>query len=330
MDLRLELPPNCDAISFSSLTNATHRKQVMYAGQFRKKTANEDFEFVVTPEVLKQWAQDGNEMLSEGVRCTMPLEHKGMENPEMNRGHIVQWELGYDSKGRDALFAHFQFTDNAQVEVLETSDVSIWCPEEYHHATNGKTYARPIRHVAFTDYPVIPDLDRCEVLALSYQPTKEPGSMSYIALAKKLKIDVADDVTEEDAEVAIVGAFEALQPEPEPEPEPEDDKKPNALAASLITATTKTRAMQLDALVSGGHITPAACTELKKAWTDKDTLTMALSEQGEFKDGFDTLIGALKHNKALVLGEQSGHQVPRGENAAQNPLWADAEKRSKA
>lgn len=337
-------PIDCDVLQLSSLTNATHRKQVIYEGKFIRSSGNEpDIEFEVTPAQMDKWAIDGNELLKDGVRCSMPLEHVNMGNPEWKRGEVLQFERAYDSKGRDSLFIHFSYTSEEAALKLAHADVSLWAPEEYTNAATGKKYIRPIRHVAFTDNPVIPGLDKSEALSLSLQPPKDT-SMSYIALAKKLGIALQENATEEDAEQAIIDANTAAKDDTKPEDTKPDDVKPDAgkpdasksddikptnqpLAAGFVTMAVDSRQTKIDQLVQNGNITPATAKELKSRYADRQKVTLALSHDGSFNDGFNDIVEVLATNKALSLSERSGQQ---GQDPRKSSLVENAKRRAEA
>ena len=70
-------------------------------------------------------------------------------------------ELGRNERGLPALYGCVRFRDGFDPD---DSQVSIHVPPQFTDGL-GRTYVRPIRHVAITDYPVIPGLGRFEALA---------------------------------------------------------------------------------------------------------------------------------------------------------------------
>ena len=347
MDLLYEQPPECDGLSLSTLPKATHRKQLMYCGKFTKREGGKILRFAVDPKVLDHWSRTGNEMIAAGVGIPMPKGHT--EDPEAKRGEVVQFERGYDSKGRDALFAHFNFKDQTSAEDLKASDVSIFVPDEWT-GTDEKRYKYPIRHVAFTDYPVIPGLDPSESIAASYEPeTPKPETdMALRDYAKKLGLTVADDATDDQVQTQIEAHYddaltkaksEATPADPPKEPDtpaaPAVDEKnqPAPLAAGFVTMAVRNREGDIEGLVQRGKITPAAAKALKEKYASKEKVGLALSNDGTFTDQFDGVLEALELNQAIALSETTGGQtrdklptVADDENA----LTKNAKKRAEA
>jgi hypothetical protein len=250
------------------------------------------------------------------------------------------FEKGLDSKGRCSLFGVVEFADDEAEKLKTRTNVSIYSPPTW---TDGKDrkYIRPIRHVAFTNYPVVPDLDGFQVIAASFVPEEEI-EMSMRSLAEKLGIegdDARDDVGVEGAVVRMVnelkGQIKDLRSKLKEKDKPADkpDDKPVAVAASHVNMLEENRTNKVQRLVEAGKITPAVAEGLKEQYCGKERLTLCLS-QVSFNDGFDDMMATLAKNEAVVKidDESTGLQAlsdPSIMDPTKNPLLVDAERRAK-
>lgn len=316
--------PELELSAESTLTNASHFKECIYVGKFGKTIGGKRQVFDVTKEVILDWERKGNEMLADGIDIPMPEHHS--EDPSSKRAEVVRFESREDSKGRFGLFIHYNFIDGVDDktrDALKASDVSIYAPPEWTD-TKGKKYSFPIRHVAFTGYPVIPGLDRTQSIIASFEaPTPEPKSkpMDLRTLAANLKIDVPENATDDEIG-KLIEDFKA-KPAQETTP-PVSDPTPMAAGFAKMAGTARTTV--IDGLVAGGHILPPVAEDLKKQYAQPEAIKLSMTSEGEINDGFDTLVDGLKKNTAVKLGETSGPQhVPD----TKSPLVADALERSK-
>ena len=350
MDIHYLQPPDCDTLELASATPNTYRKQVIYAGQFTKTEGKGVKQrFKVDKQLLLHWERIGNEMLTNNIGVPMPSLHT--DEPEAKRADIVRFEFGKDSKNRDALFVHFSFVSGLAPDTLaalKASDVSIFVPPEWTDG-NNKKYDRPIRHVAFTNSPVIPGLDPTTALAASFE---ENTNMTMAELAQALGLQVEDGADDSAIGQAIIDAVtnlkkssesgeEALPPSsdtqgaspaPSAAPTPPVTKETvtrefKPLAAGFVNMAIDSRQTKLDSLVSRGKITPAMSKKLAEQYATAEPVGLALSDDGTFSDGFDSLIETLELNQAIELGERTQHQALPAEK---NPLLQDAKRRAEA
>jgi hypothetical protein len=186
------LGDGCDGLTF--------RKELIHVGDFRKRTKNHDQPFSITPAKLQHWEQTGNLMISDGVKVPCPLKHN--DTPEATRAKALGYELAYNKKGKLALYGYLQFRDSEAAKLALTTDVSILVPEDpMYNAANGRKYDYSIKHIALTDYPVIPDLEGFEAVMLSLddeepqQPEKKSNKYAAqnAAVAKLLKDKKGND-----------------------------------------------------------------------------------------------------------------------------------------
>jgi hypothetical protein len=334
------LAPELDGWVLSSDTERVYRKQLIYTGEFEARGQR----FSVDAPTLAHWQETFERMTKAGIEVPVPVEHT--RDPEKRRGTLQKVERAKDSKGRDGLFGFIKFRD-AEAEKLAASNVSIYVPPERPDGKGGK-FRRPIEHVALTDYPVVPGLDNFQPIAASLTP-EGAEKMSFRDLAKKLKIDLADNVEDGAVEGAIVSEVgklrksvseltakvEASKPKPSDDDKSKsEDAKPATVSASIVDLATENRTLKLDRLVESSKITPAVRDKLAAQYCDGEALALSLAVEDGPADGFDTLVEALGENDPVALSESTGPQGVRmihgAGKAEANPLVADAEERAEA
>jgi hypothetical protein len=310
-------------------------KELIYVGQFESKGKSID----VDEALLLHWETTFAEMKQAGIDVPVPSEHS--TDPDKRRATIVGMKRRKDSKGRLALFALHRFSSEYVSMAKTGTNVSVYSPAEFTDG-KGKVWKRPIRHVALTDYPVVPDLDQFQVVVASLIGEID---MSLQALAKELKIS-GDDARDDTAiRQAVMKQMQSLNdkvaslqkqvdeakktaPAGDPAVKPEDE--PKKIAAGLLKMGVENREMKIMSLVPA-HMTPAAADILKKRWCSDNAVTLSLSE-GAADDGFDSMIEAMKVNETNVpTAEMSSAQTLSNTkvDAEHNPLVADAERRKK-
>lgn len=179
--------PNTDpgeAISLSGEGDGlTFRKEVIYEGNFVKKTKDIDQPFSVNAELMDYWSRISNEMIEDGIKIPGPLMHR--KDPESNRALVLGFQRGINSKGKQSLYAIMRFRDIEAAKLAKTTDVSIYVPEEPVFSGTGKKYVKPIRHVALTDYPVVNGLEDFKSIAASYDGPLELSAITRVAKIAK-------------------------------------------------------------------------------------------------------------------------------------------------
>jgi hypothetical protein len=316
-----------------------YRKELARSGTYT--TQGRTFE--ITPALLGHWVKTFAEMQAAGHTVPVPVEHT--TNPEANRGQVLSVEIENNDTGGVSLFGIIEFRDEDAARLAKTAQVSVFSPAKWEDG-KGREFSRPLRHVAITDYPVIPGLAPFAIVA---SLTFGEHIMGLRELLAKHKITVADDATDEQMMTALDAALaKAAKPADPPKPptsaadpptppaktaeelEEERRKKeaeaaPAPVSASLVKILGENRTTKLDALVHSGRISPAVRDKFAAQYCNGDALTLSLSTEAE--DGFDSLVETLKLNPvALSLGEKTGAQVST--KAEENPLIADAERRA--
>lgn len=298
----------------------TFEKELIYQGTFKQP---DGLQFSVDNQAFQHWHNTFLAMSAEEIEVPVAIGHS--ENPEHRRGTLKALRLAKNSRGLDAVFGKMTFRDAEAAKLALCSDVSIYAPKEFKSG-KGTQYYWPLRHIAITDYPVIPGLEKFKAIAASLVLSNEVPKMNA-AIIKKLGVD--EKLTGADLDAALEKAIDALIAAAK-KPEPKPEEKPAAVAASLIKLVGDSRATQIDSLVNdpdGARITPAVAAELKKQFCNPATVAIVASHTGDAEpDGFAATLAALKLNTpVLKLGEKSG---PQGDtlDPAKNPLIANAEK----
>jgi hypothetical protein len=294
-------------------------------------------------------------MFATGVKVPIPVEHT--TDPEKKRGDLIGIDVRPNDKGKLAAFGRIKFSSPEHAAAHKSSDVSIYVEPSFKDG-NGTVWKRPIRHVALTNYPVIPGLGSFQPIAASF----EEGSLDMsplMPLAQQLGIQNADQKDDAALTAEIVASFSSLvdkvkklegqgqQPQQPPQPGMPGQQPPGApgmqpppqqpkmqFSAPLLGLLRDSRVNKLNSMV-GKNITKATRDQLVLQYCNDDALTLAFDKvsEGAGDPGFDSLITALSLNTiAVTNGEQSGQQTmslsnPAKMAGADSPLVADAERR---
>lgn len=201
------------------------RKELAYPGEFVKLDENNEvqFELPVDEALLEHWVRTFNQMHQDGIPVPVPIGHTN--SPEARRGTVVRMAVEPSEHpnrvGQPALFCYVRWAKPEYKEQFKESDVSLFMPHQFTSGI-GKTYHRPIRHVAITDYPVVPALGKFTDMAspemakaaafeLSLVSCSEEGikmaSECLVRLAEKLGVEVPEGADDEQIESAIEQAW---------------------------------------------------------------------------------------------------------------------------
>lgn len=312
-------------------------KQVIYASNFSKHRPDGsiEMEFNVDEDDIKHWVETHNKMTAAGLDVPMPIGHT--DDPLKRAATALSLSSGADSKGRPSLFVKGVFKDAKLANDLKNSNVSIYVPPVY--GNNGNVFSRPVRHIAFTDYPVVPDLGPlticCSAAPINFGAKNK---MKLADLAKELGVQHDPDLTDEGIAKAISASFNKMKeelakatekPADKQTDKPADkqaDKSAQAVAASedTLVFVRENRTLKIDNLLSQCKISAAQHKQLKEKWTCQ---TLSLSDQ----PAFDTVVEILASNQPLkgTGAEKSGKQEPqKGDPAYVAPIVARARARA--
>jgi hypothetical protein len=319
------------------------RKEAIYVGEFfAPQPDGGKQQFTVTKADLEHWRDSINLQLDRGIRVDVPSGHT--TESEASRGQVVAADVGKDSQGRDALFVDIEFADKEAARMAKTAEVSIFSPPSWEDGL-GNTYSRPIRHVALTQQPVIPNLDAFTLVASLDEKVSSMEFLTQIAQALGLEVDAEDEATltqqileaispeeddMEDDETELEDMVEEDEDDDELEFEFEEDSDEDenedelsfSLPASAKAEIVAGRKARIDLLLSKGQITPAQAKALAK----KHCVTTGLVLSS---DAFDEAIELLSLSSPRKTGSRTGAQISRGSQRL-SPLEADAERRAKS
>jgi len=305
------------------------RKELIYIGTFSlQDTAGQRFKARIDEPQLHEWVRNFEAMLDAGIKVPLPIEHT--TNPEKNRGFVTRMAVEKNKAGLPSLFGYIEFRDEEATRLTKTANVSIYVPPQFEDG-NGKVYHRPIRHVALTDYPVIPKLDGFQAIAASL--VLGESDMALRDLAKKLGVSVESDASDDVVEAGIVSTVTKLREKVKELETPEKKEEAPKIAAGFMDMARENRTIKIDRLVDQGKITPAVAEDLKKVHLIDAALSLSLT--AETSDGFDALITALDKNEQVVsFVEKTGAQVQLSDaqkgDGTKSPLVANAEERAEA
>jgi len=158
------------------------KKELAYPGTFVKvdDSGETQFELPVDESLLEHWVRTFSHMKQDGVPVPVPIGHT--TDPEARRGTVIHMAVEPsdhpDRLGQPALFCYIRWRKPEYKEQFKESDVSLFMPHQFTSGVN-KQYNRPIRHVAITDYPVVPALSKFSDIAASHG--RETFELSFIA-----------------------------------------------------------------------------------------------------------------------------------------------------
>lgn len=334
MPARVFNVPKTDPLQLASddADGLTYWKEMIYTGDFKKwdkQTGEVVLEFSVEPERLDHWDKTIKAMLANGIEIPVPNVHSEMV--EARRGSLVDSRRQKNSKGLESLFGKFKFKDKEAAKLAASADVSIYADTEFVDG-KGNYYYQPIRHVALTDYPVIPALEKFQAIALSFDEGKKKMDMRALAA----KLGIAKEIPDAELEAAIEKAIDELTAAVDEGGE--TPPAPKEIAAShsplVLSLVAENRQSKIDSLLTAGNITPAQATKLSATFCKPEALKLSMNAEGKAVDGFDVTIETLKMGTPNKTGEKTGGQILKLSNADQasdkSPAVKNAEKRAAA
>jgi hypothetical protein len=347
-------PLGLDEFKADEAAPLNFRKELIYAGELTLQDHNgKRFSRRIERAMLEHWAKTDNALIANGNEVPLPVGHT--KDPAAKKGTIIKLAVEKNSRGGDALFAYGRFNDAEAAKAYGKAQVSIWVDPK-HVDGAGNEYVSPIRHVALTDYPIIPKLDKFEAMPaiaaslLSPPVTPKESDMNIRELAKKVGVKLTDEEKDEAISEKLaahvegmstrLSEFEKAKAKADKETAKETEP-PKKIAAGLLGILRDNRELKLAGLVKDCKITPAVKDELAKQFCSDDALSLALADDGSTKaDGFDTVLSALTKNEAVIsmkektgaqtLGELSLADESLKKSGDESPLVKNAEARAKA
>lgn len=274
-----------------------YRKAILKVGQFRKP---DGVEFELSADALKAMADTYSQMAHDGHKVPIPLGHTDEE--DKNRGYVDKMEFA-----DDMLFMECEAIGAEAIEQFEQSDCSCFIPPKWEDA-EGREYIRPIRHVALTQYPVIPGLGKFEGIAASLvPPKKEENTMDLSKIQAALGLSEA--LTDDNAEALILGGIGQLKEKASPSDPLQTARDAIKVMPGIMDTAKVNRETKLNALVLSQKISPAVKDKLVEMYTTEESLLLSLTADGGTSE-FDKLVLILSQNEVVNTGgETTGMQV---------------------
>jgi hypothetical protein len=192
------------------------RKELAYQGRFVKfkpGTRDPEFELPVDETQIDHWVNTFRVMKKNGIEVPMPIGHT--TEPERRRGTVVDLrkEENPNRPGGFSLYAYCAFNDEQTASKLKNSNVSLFMPPKFDDG-KGRRYIRPIRHVAITDYPVVPGLSPFQNIAASFELSladeeEEMAGLTWAQVAQELGIEAPEGGDDNAAKEAVLQAWDA-------------------------------------------------------------------------------------------------------------------------
>lgn len=181
----------------------TFYKELVHVGTFAPK---DDLVVTITADDLQHWLNIFRQYQENGLEVPVYVGHVALDDdqaPEKRRGTLRDMWLQSNGKGVAALYGKIEFDSTAAAE-LRSSQVSINSVPWFVDG-KGRSYERPLTHIAITDIPVVPGLEPFVALSLSLAPSKfinnqvkKENTMDLLELAALLGLTIeegADDQT---------------------------------------------------------------------------------------------------------------------------------------
>ena len=300
-DLTLHIQDGEVNLSPDPANQLRFEKEVVYVGSFAQWDPNGKLamQFDVDETDIDNWIAQHDAQIAAGLEVVMPVGHT--TDPRARGADAIKLTKKLDSKGRLGLFVLGEFKDEKSKQDLAKSQVSLFSPPAFKHGANA--FRRPIRHIAFTDNPVVGGLDRLQTIAASY--VQEKTEMRK--LAESLGLKLSADLTDDEIRAKIKEYNDELQVRAAKLAEPETPVAP--VAPETISASTDpvvlnlsrdNRRMKIQQLVVARKATPAEATKLEQRWAGND-----LSLSTDACTAFDSIIASYTDREPIR--ELDGH-----------------------
>jgi hypothetical protein len=253
-----------------------------------------------------------------GVR--VPLFKSHIEDVDNDRGTVEDVFVRENESGVPSLYGRIAFSTEEAAKQGSQVDVSVMCPPKFIDG-KGNAYDFPLRHVALTSIPVVPNLEPFRAVVFSFDDalTSEEGLLldaEDLGTVDTGIEDAADELADADALILIadllgvdlskgnrdiVGAVTVLKGGEQP---PEDEvalEEPVAIVASqepivlshrVTEQLVEARKAQIAALVTERVISPALATKWTERYTTPEVIALDFSAEltgtTSFQDAVET------------------------------------------
>ena len=247
-----------------------------------------------------------------GVR--VPLFKSHIESIDNDRGTVEDVFIRDNSQGVPSLYGRIAFSSEEHAKTGSQVDVSVMCPPKFVDG-KGNAYDFPLRHVALTSIPVVPNLEPFKAVVFSFET--ESGLLLADEQVEEEEADEADELADADALIlvadllnvdlaagnqVIVDAVKravtaeeieevAVEASHEPTPTPEPKAEPVMLSSRLTSQLVDARKSQIAALVTERVISPAMATKLTERYATDAVIALDFGTEQEgptaFQDAID-------------------------------------------
>jgi len=309
-------------------------KEIIRRGRFIKASADQEFE--VTSELLDNWVKQFSRMKENGVKVTIPNMHHNEGDANQNQGYVTNV-----FREGDSLFMTCDLIGENAIAAASRSDVSIKSIEKFTDG-EGNEYDRPLVHVAMVTDPVVPGLSDFVPIAASMKGKK----MDWKKIAAALSLDV-ETLTDETAEEAIIASITERGEKSKKEVEEANTAKEAAVKAKaeveaslrgkdpdpqVVKLSRKNISHELNDLVAGAKLTPAARDKFASAFLTDEAMTLSLKTGS--MEHVETFIEIMKANNPVELRGKSGPQTMElgghGGGGRSDAMEKEAERRAAA
>lgn len=321
------------------------RKEVLPVGHWEKLDENGDgLSFDADEKLLSHLVDSVSKLRANGVSIPYAKSHDGWELAENKYGEIVGASVGKNSRGTKSFFVDVMFDSESAAKECTKTDSSVGIPDKFFDG-KGNEYHHPLRHVAATNAPVIPGLDRWQAIAASFakQLTASHGDVELgesdmlQKIAQMLGIDI-EGMDEAQVGAAIEEAITSLKggggedqemseeegdddmefsddlPEDEEivgKPTPKSITKTRSETVKMshsplvINVVRDNRREQIQSLVERRKIDSATGRQLLASFCGNKRIKLELSEKKDSGE-FERTVKLLAKNDPLNLSGRSG------------------------
>lgn len=326
-----------------------YRKAIARVGEFVADGGKKVYR--ITEDLIRHWGKVIPAMIASGTRIPVPVTHDFTGDPDKNRGYVVNAYVD-----GSVLVAEIDMIGEDAIKAASRSDVSVYSPPTWPDS-KGKTWEWPILHVALTTCPVVTDLGPFVPIAASHgtSPAQVPvlmpkeSTMDLTELLKSLeeKLGLKDLKPENAVEIiashaanlkAAAGNHEALASQVTSLSSERDSAKREAtrlqgeidrLRPFKMSRDAEAIAVRkvdddLERLVIDGCITAAVRDKIRPLLKETSfMLSLETRDSGAAQARAFELLDALRDNKPVKAGEQSGHQGIVADRATPGATGAD-------
>lgn len=262
-----------------------------------------------------------------GVR--VPLFKSHIEDVDNDRGTVEDVFIQNNQSGVPSLYGRVAFSSEEAAKVGSKVDVSVMCPPKFVDG-KGNAYEFPLRHVALTSIPVVPNLEPFRPVVFSFDPEITDADGLLFAAEEAENLETADTGLEFEAEADQLPAEDALiliadllnvdlstgnqsvvdavsvllggeQPPMDDDDEPvatpteavvasHEPTEPLVLSARMTEQLTNARKSQIAALVTERILSPALAQKFTDRFASSEAIALDFTSSQDGPTAFDDAV----------------------------------------